>query len=171
MKWNKLFWFRRSEMCLCDEAFCFLITLQSLLPWLCGPDCSVGVENEYYLNKFYLYSPQYRSDLTQFYIFQPLELTSHLTPWRPIFGRLTLDTSAAPDGKLIWKFNIYVNADGIEAGSGILNQYLLFRVWLVTARPAQASRAPSPVSPNIYVQKKPSRLFIFNCWKLSAILK
>ena len=74
-----------------------------------------------------------------FTFFQPLELTSHLTPWRPIFGRLTLDTSAALDGKLIWKFNIYVNADGIEAGSGILNQYLLFRVWLVTARPAQAS--------------------------------
>ena len=66
-------------MCLCDEAFCFLITLQSLLPWLCGPDCSVGVENEYYLNKFYLYSPQYRSDLSQFYIFPTIgvDLTPH----------------------------------------------------------------------------------------------
>ena len=39
-------------MCLCDEAFCFPITLLQplLLGMLCSPDCALVVE--YYLNKF-----------------------------------------------------------------------------------------------------------------------
>ena len=173
MKWNETNYFDSvGQKCVCVmKRFVFPLASSPSSPGSVVPTVLLVWKMNIIWINFTFIRPNTDLISPNFTFFQPFELTSHLTPWRPIFGRLTLDTSAALEGKLIWKFNIYVNADGIEAGSGILNQYLLFRVWLVTARPGQPSRAPSPVSLNIYVQKKPSRLFIFNCWKLSAILK
>ena len=62
---------------------------------LCGPDCSLGCGMNIIWINFNFIRPNTDLISPNFTFFQPFELTSHLTPWSPIFGRLTLDTSAA----------------------------------------------------------------------------